>query len=56
MTHLQQAFRLYKSYKTSTPEYKALAAHLGYASTGDLNRHFHCRINKLGPDLHRVKG
>jgi hypothetical protein len=40
MTSLQQAARLYNQYKTTTPQYKALAAQLGYPSSGDLNAYF----------------
>lgn len=54
MTNLQQAFRLYKQYKTNTTQYRDLAALLGYASTGDLNKVFHCRIHKLDANLRRA--
>ena len=54
MTNLQQAFRLYKQYKTTTPQYKALALLLGYESTGELNRAFHCRLYKLDSNLRRA--
>ena len=45
MTANQQAFSLYIQYKTTTPAYKALAAQLGYASSGDLNAVFCRRLN-----------
>ena len=54
MTNLQQAFRLYKQYKTSTNQYKELAALLGFSSPGELNKVFHCRINKLDANLRRA--
>lgn len=45
MTANQQAFSLYIQYKTTTPAYKALAAQLGYQSSGDLNAVFCRRLN-----------
>lgn len=44
-TAYDRAFRLYKQYKTTTAEYKALAAQLGYESSGDLNAVFNKRLN-----------
>lgn len=44
---INQAFRLYRQYKTTTPQYRALATDLGYTSVGDLNSVFCARLNEL---------
>ena len=45
MTH-QQAFSLYINYQTTTPQYKAFAAQLGY-TVGDLNKRFATELYQL---------
>jgi hypothetical protein len=42
---MNRAYRLYKSYKTSTWEYKRLAEALGFSSSGELNARLNVRWN-----------
>jgi len=41
---MTKAFRLYRAYKTTTPEYRAIAAQLGYTPL-DLNAVMNARLN-----------
>jgi hypothetical protein len=48
---LKRAMQLYRAYKTTTPEYQALARQLGYESSGDLNARFSRELSQraFGP-------